>query len=146
MLFSSYESMLSVRLANIDSKSSHSRNFIVGECYGIVRTALQDPDIMWAECAKLWNMIAHALQQLSLSDFTTDDKESDNLKTFAKMYELCLSAVDDALAEYAEYNYNDQYTKGVLDGLIMYCDIYCNCPEELAKIKARKNKIIYNKS
>lgn len=143
MLFSTYESMLSERLVNIDSKSSHSRNFIVGECYGIIRLAMQDPDISFDESAALWDSIACALQGLPKDDFSESSELRDNSSSLVKTYELCLSAVDDALIEYALNEHRGEYEKGVIDGLIMYCDIYVNCPDELKKLKEKKHKIIY---
>lgn len=143
MLFSIYESMLAERLANIGSKSSHSRNFIVGECYGIIRLAMQDPDISFDESAALWDDISSALQGLSKDDFSKFPELRDNSLNFAKTYELCLSAVDDALIEYALDEHREEYERGVIDGLIMYCDIYCNCPKELSELKRKKHKIIY---
>ena len=143
MQFNIYESMLSERLRNIDSRSAYSRNFIIGECYGIIRLAMQDPDISFDESATLWDDIALSLQLLSKEDFSKNSELSDNSRAFARTYELCLSAVDDALAEYAMGDELGKYEKGLVDGLIMYCDIYCDCPDELKKLKEKKNKILY---
>lgn len=143
MQFNTYDSMLSERLHNIDSRSAYSRNFIVGECYGIIRLAMQDPDISFDESAVLWDSIACALQCLSKDDFSKSSELRDNSLNFAKTYELCLSAVDDALIEYALNECRGEYEKGVIDGLVMYCDIYTNCPDELKKLKEKKYKIIY---
>ena len=145
-LFSIYESMLSERLQNIDSKTSHTRNFIGGECYGIIRTAMADNDISFDKYATLWDMLAIQLQKLSKDDFTENLELRDNMRDNMRMYELCLSAVDDSLAEYAQDGHNSKYCQGVIDGLIMYCDIYCNCPSELEKIKEKRSKILYGKS
>lgn len=148
MLFSIYESMLSERLQNIESKTSHTRNFIVGECYGIVRTAMADSNISFDESAILWDMLAIQLQKLSKDDFTENSELRDNMRDNAKMYEFCLSAADECLWEcaYGDMGKNEEYAKGVIDGLIMYCDIYGNCPPELEKLKKKRNKMIYNKS
>lgn len=146
MLFSTYESMLSERLQNVESKTSYARNFIVGECYGIIRTAMIDHDISFDESTALWDMLAIQLQKLSKDDFTKILEYRDNMRDNMRIYELCISAADDSLAEYAQDGHNNEYCKGVIDGLIMYCDIYCNCPPELEKIKKKRNKILYNKS
>lgn len=146
MLFPIYESMLLDRLQNIESKTSYTRNFIVGECYGIIRTAMADHDISFDESTVLWDMLAIQLQKLSKDDFTENSELHDNMRDNMKMYELCLSAVDDSLSEYAQNGHNREYCQGIIDGLIMYCDIYCNCPSELEKIKKKRNKILYNKS
>lgn len=146
MLFSTYESMLSERLQNVESKTSYARNFIVGECYGIIRTAMIDHDISFDESTVLWDMLAIQLQKLSKDDFTKILEYRDNMRDNMRIYELCISAADDSLAEYAQDGHNNEYCKGVIDGLIMYCDIYCNCPPELEKIKKKRNKILYNKS
>ena len=146
MLFSTYESMLSERLQNVDSKTSHTRNFIIGECFGVIRTAMADHDVSFNKCTVLWDMLAVQLQKLSKDDFTENLELRDNMRDNIRMYELCLSAVDDSLIEYAQDGHNREYCKGVIDGLIMYCDVYCNCPPELEKIKKKRNKILYNKS
>lgn len=146
MLSSTYESMLSERLQNVDSKTSYTRNFIVGECYGIIRTAMSDNDLSFDECAALWDMLAIQLQKLSKDDFTGNSELRDNMRDNMRMYELCFSAVDDSLTEYVQDGHDREYCRGVIDGLIMYCDIYCNCPPELEKIKEKRNKILYSKS
>lgn len=145
MLFSTYESMLLERLQNVDNKTSHTRNFIVGECYGIIRTAMADNNISFDESAILWDMLAIQLQRLSKDDFTENSELHDNMRNNVRMYELCLSAVDDSLTEYAQNGHNREYCQGVIDGLIMYCDIYCDCVPELEKIKKKRNKILYSK-
>ena len=145
MLFPVYETMLSERLQNVDGKTSYARNFIVGECYGIIRTAMADNDLSFNEYATLWDMLAIQLQKLSKDDFTGNSELRDNMRDNMRIYELCLSAVDDSLTEYAQDGHNQKYCQGVIDGLIMYCDIYCNCPSELEKIKEKRNKILYNK-
>ena len=145
MLFSIYESMLTERLQNVDSKTSYTRNFIVGECCGIIRTAMTDNDLSSDECAVLWDMLAIQLQKLSKDDFVGNSELRDNMRDNTRIYELCLSAVDDSLTEYAQDGHDSKYCQGVIDGLIMYCDIYCNCPPELEKIKKKRNRILYNK-
>lgn len=146
MLFSFYEFMLSERLQNVESKTSHTRNFIVGECFGIVRTAMADHGVSFDECTVLWDMLAIQLQKLSKDDFAENSELRNNMHDNMRMYELCLSAVDDSLAEYAQNGHNREYCQGVIDGLIMYCDIYYKCPPELEKIKKKRNKILYGKS
>lgn len=145
MLLSFYEGMLRERLKNISSKSGYARNFIVGECYGIIRVAMADPDITLDESACLWDMIAVELQELSLSDFSENSELRDNMRSSMKIRELCLSGINEAINEYMENNYDSEYCKGVLDGLIMYCDIYCDCPQELSELKKRRNEEIYKK-
>nr|DAO12298.1 MAG TPA: hypothetical protein [Bacteriophage sp.] len=146
MLFSVYESMLLERLQNVESKTSHTRNFIVGECFGIVRTAMADNDVSFDEATILWDMLAIQLQRLSKDDFTENLELRDNMRDNMRMYELCLSAVDDSLMEYVQDGHNREYCQGVIDGLVMYCDIYCNYAPELEKIKRKRNKILYSKS
>lgn len=146
MLFSVYESMLSERLQNVESKTSYTRNFIVGECYGIIRTAMVDSDVSFDESTALWDMLAVQLQKLSKDDFTENSELRDDMRDNMKMYELCLSAADDSLSEYVQNGHNREYCQGVIDGLIMYCDIYCDCPPELKKIREKRNKILYSKS
>lgn len=145
MLLSVYEGMLKERLKSVSSKSGYARNFIVGECYGVIRTAMSDPDISFDESAHLWDMIAVELQKLSLSDFSENSELRDNIHNSMKIRELCLSGVNEAISEYVENNYDSEYCKGVLDGLIMYCDIYCDCPQELSELKKRRNEEIYKK-
>lgn len=145
MLLSFYEGMLKERLKNISSKSGYARNFIVGECYGIIRVSMADPDITFDESAYLWDMIAVEFQKLSLSDFSENSELRDNMHSSMKIRELCLSGINEAINEYMENNYDNEYCKGVLDGLIMYCDIYCDCPQELSELKKRRNKEIYKK-
>lgn len=146
MLFSTYESMLLERLQNVDNKTSRTRNFIVGECYGIIRTAMADSSISLDESAILWDALAIQLQKLSKDDFTENSELRDNMRDNIRMYELCLSAVDDSLTEYAQDGHDQKYCQGVIDGLIMYCDICCSCAPELEKIKEKRNKILYGKS
>lgn len=143
MLLSTYENMLKERLKNTSSKSGYARNFIVGECYGVIRTAMSDPDISFDECAYLWDLIAVELQKLSLSDFSKDSELRDNMHTNMKIRELCMSGIDESIDQYKEHEHDCEYCRGVIDGLIMYCDIYCNCPEELDELKEKRNKEIY---
>lgn len=143
MLLSVYESMLKERLENIGSKSGYARNFIVGECYGIVRTSMADPSVSISDSEYLWDMIAVELQKLSLSDFSEHSELRDNMHNGMKIRELCLGGIRESINEYGEYENDSEYCKGVIDGLIMYCDIYCNCPEELDKLKEKRNKEIY---
>lgn len=143
MLLSVYESMLKERLENIGSKSGYARNFIVGECYGIVRTSMADPSVSISDSEYLWDMIAVELQKLSLSDFSENSELRDNMHNGMKIRELCLGGIRESINEYGEYENDSEYCKGVIDGLIMYCDIYCNCPEELDKLKEKRNKEIY---
>lgn len=143
MLLSVYEGMLNERLKNVSSKSGYARNFIVGECYGIIRTAMSDPDVPFDESAHLWDLIAVELQKLSLSDFSENSDLRDNMHNGIKIRELCLGGIRESINEYGEYENGSEYCKGVIDGLIMYCDIYCNCPEELDKLKEKRNKEIY---
>lgn len=145
MLLSVYESMLKERLENIGSKSGYARNFIVGECYGIVRASMADPSISISDSEYLWDIIAVELQMLSLSDFSENSDLRDNMHNSMKIRELCLSSINEAINEYVENNYDSEYCNGVLDGLIMYCDIYCDCPEELSKMKKRRNEEVYKK-
>lgn len=146
MLLSLYEGMLKERLKNVSSKSGYARNFIVGECYGVLRTAMSDPDISFDESVHLWDMIAVELQKLSLSDFSENSELRDNMHNGMKIRELCLGGIDEAINEYGEYEHDSEYCKGVIDGLIMYCDIYCNCPEELDALKEKRNKEIYKRT
>ena len=145
MLLSTYENMLEERLKNVSSKSGYARNFIIGECYGIIRASMADPSIHESDSEQLWDMIAVDLQKLSLSDFTENSDLRDNIHNSMKIRELCLSSINEAIDEYVENNYDSEYCKGVLDGLIMYCDIYCNCPRELSELKKRRNEKIYKK-
>lgn len=146
MLLSVYESMLKERLENIGSKSGYARNFIVGECYGIVRASMVDPGISISDSEYLWDMIAVELQKLSLADFSENSNFRDNMHNGMKIRELCLGGIRESINEYGEYKNDSEYCKGVIDGLIMYCDIYCDCPEELDELKEKRNKEIYKKT
>lgn len=146
MLLSVYESMLKERLENIGSKSGYARNFIVGECYGIVRTSMADPSVSISDSEYLWDMIAVELQKLSLLDFSENSELRGNMNNATKIRELCLWAISESIDEYVEDRHDGEYCRGLIDGLIMYCDIYCNCPEELAELKEKRNKEIYKKT
>lgn len=146
MLLSIYEGMLKERLKTVSSKSGYARNFIVGECYGVIRTAMSDPDISFDESAHLWDMIAVELQKLSLSDFSENSELRDNMHKAMKTRELCLWGINESIDEYGEHERDSEYCQGLIDGLIMYCDIYCNCPEELDALKEKRNKEIYKKA
>ena len=146
MLLSVYEGMLKERLKNVGSKSGYARNFIIGECYGVIRLAMIDPDVSFDESTHLWDLIAVELQKLSLSDFTENSEFRDNICSAAKIRELCLWAIDESIDEYTEHDDDSEYCRGLVDGLIMYCDIYCDCPEELNKLKEKRNKEIYKKT
>lgn len=146
MILSLYEDMLKERLKNVSSKSGYARNFIVGECYGIIRVATLDPDIAFEESAHLWDLIAAELQNLSLSDFSENSDLRDDMHNGLKIRELCLGGINESINEYEEYENDSEYCKGVIDGLIMYCDIYSNCPEELNALKEKRNKEIYKKA
>lgn len=146
MLLSVYEGMLKERLKNVSSKSGYARNFIVGECYGVIRTAMSDPDISFDESVHLWDMIAVELQKLSLSDFSENSELCDNMRNSTKIRELCLWGINESIDEYKEHESDSEYCQGLIDGLIMYCDIYCNCPEELDALKEKRNKEIYKKA
>lgn len=146
MLLSVYEGMLKERLENVGSKSGYARNFIIGECYGIIRIAMIDPDVAFDESTYLWDLIAIELQKLSLSDFSENSEFRDNIRSAVKIRELCLWAIDESIDEYTEHNDDREYRRGLIDGLIMYCDIYCDCPEELNRLKEKRNKEIYKKT
>ena len=146
MLLSVYENMLEERLKSISSKSGYARNFIVGECYGIVRASMVDPSIHDSDSEQLWDMIAVELQKLSLSDFTENSDLRDNMHNAIKIRELLLWAISESIDEYIEDGSDGEYCRGLIDGLIMYCDIYCNCPEELDALKKKRNEEIYKKA
>lgn len=146
MLLSVYESMLDERLKNVSSKSGYARNFIVGECYGIIRASMVDPSLSISDSERLWDMIAVELQKLSLSDFSENSDLRNNMHNGMKIRELCLGGIRESINEYGEHEDDSEYCKGVIDGLIMYCDIYCNCPEELERLKEKRNKEIYKKT
>lgn len=146
MLLSIYENMLEERLKNVGSKSGYARNFIIGECYGIIRASMADPSIHESDSEQLWDMIAAELQKLSLSDFTENSDLRNNMYNGMKIRELCLVGIKESISEYGEYENDSEYCKGVIDGLIMYCDIYCNCPEELDALKKKRNEEIYKKA
>jgi hypothetical protein len=143
MLLLVYEDMLKERLKNVCSKSGYARNFIIGECYGIIRTAMVDPGVSISESESLWDMIAVELQRLSLSDFSENSDLRDNMHNAIKIRELCLWGINEAIDEYKEHEHDSDYCQGLIDGLVMYCDIYCNCPEELDELKKKRNKEIY---
>lgn len=146
MLLSVYENMLDERLKNIGSKSGYARNFIIGECYGIIRASMADPSIHDSDSEQLWDMIAVELQKLSLSDFTENLDFRNNMHNAMKIRELLLWAISESIDEYMEDGSDGEYCRGLVDGLIMYCDIYCDCPEELNKLKEKRNKEIYKKT
>lgn len=146
MLLSIYENLLEERLKNVGSKSGYARNFIIGECYGIIRASMADPSIHESDSEQLWDMIAVELQKLSLSDFTENSDLRNNMHNGMKIRELCLAGIKESIGEYGEYENDSEYYKGVIDGLIMYCDIYCNCPEELDALKKKRNEEIYKKA
>ena len=146
MLLSVYENMLEERLKNISSKSGYARNFIIGECYGIIRASMADPSIHNSDSEQLWDMIAVELQKLSLSDFTENSDLRNNMHDTTKIRELCLWAISESIDEYMETGHDDEYCRGLIDGLIMYCDIYCDCPEELDALKKKRNEEIYKKT
>lgn len=146
MLLSVYESMLDERLKNVSSKSGYARNFIVGECYGIIRASMADPSLSISDSERLWDMIAVELQKLSLSDFSENSDLRNNMHNGMKIRELCLGGIRESINEYGEHEDDSEYCKGVIDGLIMYCDIYCNCPEELERLREKRNKEIYKKT
>lgn len=146
MLLSVYENMLEERLKNISSKSGYARNFIVGECYGIIRTSMADSSIHYSDSEQLWDMIAVELQKLSLSNFTENSDLRDNMHNAIKIRELLLWAISESIDEYVEDGSDGEYCRGLIDGLIMYCDIYCNCPEELDALKKKRNEEIYKKA
>ena len=146
MLLSVYEGMLKERLENVCSKSGYARNFIIGECYGIIRLAMVDPGVTFDESTYLWDLIAIELQKLSLSDFTENSELRDNIRSAAKIRELCLWAINESIDEYTEHSHDSDYCRGLIDGLIMYCDIYCDCPKELEELKEKRNKEIYKKT
>lgn len=143
MLLPFYKGMLNERLKNVSSKSGYARNFIVGECYGVIRIAMSDPDISFDESTDLWDMIAVELQKLSLSDFSENSDLRDNMHSAMKIRELCLRGINEAIDEYREHEDDREYCQGLIDGLIMYCDIYCDCPKELDELKEKRNKEIY---
>ena len=93
MLLSIYEGMLKERLKNVSSKSGYARNFIVGECYGVIRVAMADPDIVFDESTYLWDLIAAELQKLSLSDFSENSELRDDMHNGMKIRELCLACI-----------------------------------------------------
>lgn len=146
MLLSVYENMLEERLKNIGSKSGYARNFIVGECYGIIRASMADPGIRDSDYEQLWDMVAVELQKLSLSDFTENSDLRNNIHNAMKIRELLLWAISESIDEYAEDESDGEYCRGLIDGLIMYCDIYCNCPDELDALKKKRNEKIYKKA
>lgn len=146
MLLSVYKNMLDERLKNIGSKSGYARNFIIGECYGIIRAAMADPSIHDSGSEQLWDMIAVELQKLSLSDFTENSDLRNNMQDAMKIRELILWAISESIDEYMEDRSDGEYCRGLIDGLIMYCDIYCDCPEELNKLKEKRNKEIYKRT
>ena len=120
MLLSVYEGMLKERLKNVGSKSGYARNFIIGECYGVIRLAMVDPDVSFDESTYLWDLIAIELQKLSLSDFTENSEFRDNIRSTSKIRELCLCAIDESIDEYMEHENDGEYCRGLVDGLIMY--------------------------
>lgn len=146
MLLSVYEGMLKERLKNVCSKSGYARNFIIGECYGVIRLAMVDPDVSFDESTYLWDLISVELQKLSLSDFTENSELCDNVRSALRIRELCMWAINESIDEYAEYEDDSEYCRGLIDGLIMYCDIYCDCPKELEELKEKRNKEIYKKT
>ena len=146
MLLSVYEEMLKERLKNVGQKSGYARIFMVGECYGIIRLAMIDPDVAFDESTYLWDLIAIELQKLSLSDFTENSELRDNVRSAAKIKELCLWAINESIDEYTEYSHDGDYCRGLIDGLIMYCDIYCDCPKELDELKEKKKKKNHKKT
>lgn len=145
MLLSVYENMLDERLKNIGSKSGYARNFIVGECYGIIRVSMADPSLHNSDSEQLWDMIAVELQKLSLSDFTENSDLHNSIHNSMKIRELILWAISESIDEYMEDGSDSEYCRGLIDGLIMYCDIYCDCPEELDALKKKRNEEIYKK-
>lgn len=145
MLLSVYENMLDERLKNIGSKSGYARNFIIGECYGIIRASMADPSIHNSDSEQLWDMIAVELQKLSLSDFTENSDLRNNMHNAMKIRELLLWAISESIDEYMKNGSDGEYCRGLIDGLIMYCDIYCDCPEELDALKKKRNEEIYKK-
>ena len=145
MLLSVYENMLDERLKNIGSKSGYARNFIIGECYGIIRASMADPSINNSDSEQLWDMIAVELQKLSLSDFTENSDLRNNMHNAMKIRELLLWAISESIDEYMKNGSDGEYCRGLIDGLIMYCDIYCDCPEELDALKKKRNEEIYKK-
>ena len=145
MLLSIYENMLDERLKNIGSKSGYARNFIVGECYGIIRVSMVDPSLHNSDSEQLWDMIAVELQKLSLSDFTENSDLHNSIHNSMKIRELILWAISESIDEYMEDGSDSEYCRGLIDGLIMYCDIYCDCPEELDALKKKRNEEIYKK-
>lgn len=146
MLLSVYENMLEERLKNIGSKSGYARNFIIGECYGIIRASMADPSIHDSDSEQLWDMIAVELQKLSLSDFTENSDLRNDMHNAMKIRELLLWAISESIDEHMEDRSDGEYCRGLIDGLIMYCDIYCNCPEELDALKKKRNEEIYKKA
>ena len=80
------------------------------------------------------------------SDFTENSDLRNNMHNGMKIRELCLAGIRESINEYGEYKNDSEYCKGVIDGLIMYCDIYCNCPEELDELKKKRNKEIYKRA
>ena len=146
MLLSVYENMLEERLKNICSKSGYARNFIIGECYGIIRASMADPSICDSDSEQLWDVIAVELQNLSLSDFTENSDLRNNIHNTMKIRELLLRAISESIDEYIASGSDGDYCRGLIDGLIMYCDIYCDCPEELNRLKEKRNKEIYKKA
>lgn len=146
MLLSVYENMLGERLKNICSKSGYARNFIIGECYGIIRASMADLSIRDSDSEQLWDIIAVELQKLSLSDFTENSDLRNNIHNAMKIRELLLWAISESIDEYIDNGSDGEYCRGLIDGLIMYCDIYCDCPEELNRLKEKRNKEIYKKT
>lgn len=146
MRLSVYENMLEERLKNIGSKSGYARNFIIGECYGIIRASMADPSIHDSDSEQLWDMIAVELQKLSLSDFTENSDLRNDMHNAMKIRELLLWAISESIDEYMEDRSDGEYCRGLIDGLIMYCDIYCNCPEELDALKKKRNEEIHKKA
>lgn len=145
MRLSVYENMLEERLKNIGSKSGYARNFIIGECYGIIRASMADPSIHESDSEQLWDMIAVELQKLSLSDFTENSDLRNDMHNAMKIRELLLRAISESIDECMEDRSYGEYCRGLIDGLIMYCDIYCDCPEELDALKKKRNEEIYKK-
>lgn len=113
MLLSVYENMLEERLKNISSKSGYARNFIVGECYGIIRASMADSSIHDSDSEQLWDMIAVELQKLSLSDFTENSDLRDNMHNAIKIRELLLWAISESIDEYVEDGSDGEYCRGV---------------------------------
>lgn len=144
MFVNQYLEVMNLVTRDMDKKPGYQRNFTIGQLFGIQKMATADENISASDYCQILDFVSNALGGggYGAVDIEANTRFQLHARAVNRIVETLLAGVADGLTV-IKAGEDSEYEAGVIDGLLMYCDLFADCPDALREAKEVRNKILY---